>query len=833
MRNLSPAEFWTPGRLAALLFLVALAFLPPVCLLAAQQSPPAAAPDPGAEQPPSEPEVPEVIPVTEVSSKAEVALKSLRNISKRAEQDPEIESIQTKLAELEEELEVPEEGQRQEDLLRTNLRSLLELQRVWEAHRALFEKWEKTLASRTKGLEADRTTLGGMRELWERSREAAVEGEAPEAVLERIDSTLQAIDETDPVIAERRDSVLTFQDQLARQSVRVGEHLELIGAAAQEMRGRIFILDSPPIWSVTVEGTGDSLGQDIAASWSAALDSIVRYAPTARGRALTVLIIFAVLLGLLLLLRRAGYDWHVPGLVESGQVTAHIRSRPCAGALLLSMILGLWLFPDRPSVVSEVLVALLLLPWLRLMPGLFRWEIRKALYLLAALFFLQRMGLFSLRSDLSQRLLLLVVSGVVFGAIWWLIRGRAPLLLLRGAWWWRVLGAAAPLALIILAVGFVANLVGAVRLASLLTQATIDSACIAAILYPALLVADGVLVSVLRQPPATYLHLVQNRREQIERGAFVLLHLGAILLWLEATLNQFHLSAPLAAWVKEVAIREWQIGTASVSVAGVLAFPFILFVAWLIARSLRVVLREEVFSRFRLPRGVAGAVSTLVGYVIIGFGIVLAIAALGIDMSKFAILAGALGVGLGFGLQNIVANFISGLIVIFERPIQIGDTIEVGNLMGNVTDIGVRSSKVRTFDGAEVIVPNNDLISKQLINWTYSDRIRRVKWPVKVAYGSDPHRVLEILRQVPALHPDVLGDPEPLPLFDGFSDNSMNFTLLYWIPTAKILTARSEVGVGIFDGLQEAGIRVPVPRSDVTLLPGDAPSESGEPDTSE
>ena len=141
------------------------------------------------------------------------------------------------------------------------------------------------------------------------------------------------------------------------------------------------------------------------------------------------------------------------------------------------------------------------------------------------------------------------------------------------------------------------------------------------------------------------------------------------------------------------------------------------------------------------------------------------IVVLGIDLGKFGLLAGAIGVGLGFGLQNIIENFISGIILAFERPIQVGDTIEVDAVFGSVQQIGVRSSTIKTFDGSEVVVPNGSLISNKVTNWTLSDFKRRAKLPVKVAFGSDPHQVIKVLHKVAEEHPDVLGTPAPLATF--------------------------------------------------------------------
>jgi small-conductance mechanosensitive channel len=168
-----------------------------------------------------------------------------------------------------------------------------------------------------------------------------------------------------------------------------------------------------------------------------------------------------------------------------------------------------------------------------------------------------------------------------------------------------------------------------------------------------------------------------------------------------------------------------EVGTVSLSFGSLVAFGVTLWVTFVLSRFVRFVLDEDVLPRLTLPRGVPAAISTGAHYLILVAGFLIAIGAAGLDPGKFTLLAGALGVGIGFGLQNVVNNFVSGLILLFERPVQTGDMIEVGPLQGEVKRIGIRSSTVRTFDGADVIVPNASLISERLVNWTFSDRARR------------------------------------------------------------------------------------------------------------
>jgi small-conductance mechanosensitive channel len=180
-------------------------------------------------------------------------------------------------------------------------------------------------------------------------------------------------------------------------------------------------------------------------------------------------------------------------------------------------------------------------------------------------------------------------------------------------------------------------------------------------------------------------------------------------------------------------------------------------------------------------------------------------------------MAGALGLGIGFGLQNVIANFVSGLILVFERPILPGDTVEVNNLMGTVKKIGVRSSKVSTFDGAEVVVPNTNLISNDLINWTLSNNIKRVEILIGTSYDSDPNQILELLTECANNYVNLIKDPPPVALFSDFGDSSLNFRLRFWVDFSISLQAKSDVSVAIYNKFKEHNIEIPFPQQDVHI----------------
>jgi len=270
-------------------------------------------------------------------------------------------------------------------------------------------------------------------------------------------------------------------------------------------------------------------------------------------------------------------------------------------------------------------------------------------------------------------------------------------------------------------------------------------------------------------------------------------------------------------WIRAAIDAEFTvIGNVTIAPINFVVFPLVIWLSFRLSRVLRFVLETDVLPRLELPRGVPAAVSKGTHYVILLTGIVVASLAAEIPLDRLTIVVGALGVGIGFGLQNVVNNFVSGLILLFERPIQVGDVIQLGTLSGKVTQIGIRASVVRTWQGADVIVPNANLISSEVTNWVLTDQKRRIEIPVRVAYGTDPEKVIELLTALADGHEEVLEDPAPSAIFKGFGDSALDFELRCWT-TEDFVRVGSELGVAISHALAEAGITIPYPQRDIHL----------------
>ncbi|MBI1271876.1 mechanosensitive ion channel [bacterium] len=231
---------------------------------------------------------------------------------------------------------------------------------------------------------------------------------------------------------------------------------------------------------------------------------------------------------------------------------------------------------------------------------------------------------------------------------------------------------------------------------------------------------------------------------------------------------------------------------------------------------------EKLNKRPSLDYGTAQSITSILRYALIGIGFVIILQAAGIDLSTVTVMAGALGIGVGLGLQNIVSNLVSGLVVMFERPVKVGDRIEVGGVLGDVVKLSLRAATIRTNDNIEIIVPNNEFINGNVTNWSHSSRDVRLNIPVGVSYSSDPETVRECLLAAAEDCKMVLEDPSPDVIFDGFGDSALNFELRVYTSTHvdKPRVLKSALNFLIFQKLKEADIEIPFPQRDLHLKSG-------------
>jgi len=376
-----------------------------------------------------------------------------------------------------------------------------------------------------------------------------------------------------------------------------------------------------------------------------------------------------------------------------------------------------------------------------------------------------------------------------------------------------------------IAIGIIATaLAGYVALARFLAQQLVLTGIVVVVGWLAYLA----IRAVTREPPQrsfpvgeileSRFGLDGPRRNQLARLTELALTLAVVIAAIPLLMLQWGFSgADIRDWFTSI-LFGMEVGQFRISLARIL-LGIILFIALLFAtRLFQRWLREKALQQTRMDPGIVNSIDTVVGYACIAVAALLALSYAGFDITNLAIVAGALSVGIGFGLQSIVNNFVSGLILLIERPIKVGDRIVVGDQQGLVRRISVRATEIETFDRASLIVPNSELITGRVLNWTHRDSLVAVSVKVGVSYAADPEQVIDILRQCALDHPDVLRFPEPSAVFENFGDSALMFDLRVSLPEiGKAGAVQSALRTAIFKALRAANIEIPFNQIDVNL----------------
>jgi potassium efflux system protein len=755
------------------------------------------------------------VPLSDVAKRLEGSRRQIREVSDRIQPAEvkeiagEVEATQKTFAEEAKNATVTiNESSRPEDLF--------DLEISWKNRLARLSKWQQGISSWTQQLYKDFSLVDQEEQIWELSLKIYPAGSLPREVQGAVRELLAEIKRVKAEARKRLDAALVLENQLYQRATAISEVLDGVTLARERFRESLIVAERVPIWKVMTEWRRMAPpAAGIAAALSRQFADVLEFFRThVFGLTLVIFSFFLILIVASLFSRKvAQWTQSHPHFEEA----THFLKRPLSLALLVILVFALVFLTDRtPRMIRGLEALLLLIPVLRLLPRLVHPAARPMLFAVAFFYIFDTLRHVFLEIPLVDRLAFFALDSVAIGVLLWLSPAR-----LRK----RSAESPAPayliflfrLALVLICGALAANIFGYFDLAQLLTTGTLYSAYALFAIFGAAKALSVLFAVFLDTDLARSLVAVRRYGGLISQWGFRILNIAALVLSVETILRFFGLKDSVVKAVTGFLTAPIREGRVDFSLWDIIAFGLVLAAAILIARGVRFLLAEDVFSRMRLGRGIPVMVTTTVYYAILLFGFFIALGMARVDINRFTLLAGAFGVGIGFGLQNIVNNFISGLILLFERPIHPGDTIEAGGVSGIVKNIGIRSSTITTFDGADAIIPNATLISEKLMNWTLSDPWRRIEIAVGVAYGSDLKKVMEVLLAVAGADPNVLKDPPPAVVFQGFGESSLNFALRVWTLVQVNLDTRSRLSIALAQALREAGIEIPFPQRDLNL----------------
>jgi potassium efflux system protein len=698
--------------------------------------------------------------------------------------------------------------------------TLKEYQQRWLVHQKKVGDWTEIVTSHTVRLEEAKNKLQGTKEIWDRTYKLAVEEKAPEELINSIRSLTSTINDTEKELAKQINASLSLQTKLSEQNIDVGLTLGEIEDLLKEIEREVFKQNAPRIWkSFSTVQDSTALQTQFVRIWKSYLRTSEEFLEINKDRIIQDFILFLFLLLIIYSLRF--FSKNIKEKNETVTLAIKLLERPISTTFLVFLLFAVLSYVEAPEIFFSILRILLVFPLLRILTHIFKPVLRVPLFYFCALVIAQQFMLSAGSGTPIERALLLTVTILTLIGLSWFVLQKVPAKAFERAVDQSRAILLSKLLLILTGLALVANFLGYIMLGVVIVNGLLNSTFGIILIATAALALNALIVISLQTKPFQKFNVVRDQANAIKITTAKIIR-AIVFVWaLFVIMKNFFIRDEIIGWLEEALGRVWEIGNLKIAIGNILLFFISIWLAVQIAKFVRFILEGDVLPRLNLARGVPGAISSITTYTIIGFGIILATVTAGIDLSSFALLAGALGVGIGFGLQDLVKNFISGLILIFERPIQIGDAVQVEELSGRVRRIGIRSSIIKTWDGAEVIVPNGNLISNKLINWTMSDQLRRIDIKVGVAYGTDVSLVMETLLECAKQNESLLTSPAPYVLFNDFAESYLEFELRSWTSNySDWVEIRSDIRVAIDKVFKEKKIVIPFPQRDLHLKSG-------------
>jgi small-conductance mechanosensitive channel len=658
-------------------------------------------------------------------------------------------------------------------------------QAAWQSLSDKLATAQKDLSLRVQDLDTLLWQLNQMDDTWKATLDGAKKVNAPPAIIQRIEEVRALIASTMKAVQARLAPLYSMQNRVAAQEARTRSGLDTVNKAIDNARIELFKQNNPALWnpaSFSPEDGGIVAREKV--SLHEQLAALKAYLEEKIGAVLVHLFLLALLV--------MGFYWirntiHARAQAETClQHAARVFDVPLATAVLLALLATWFLYPDAPRLLWAIAGATALIPAVIVTRRLIDPANFSILYATMIAYFVDQVRYVVTPAGVLARCLLiaelLAVSIFLLTALRSKHLSDSPLESNRLKRFTRIY---LHLAFLVFVFAGLANVLGYTHLSVTAGEGMLDSSYLAVILYAAVRIVDALAICALNFRPLSHLGMVRRHQDLLYNNITAGIRWLIFGIWLVVSLQYFTLRDLLWQEIRQVLDFPVPWFFTDFKIGALVAFPITVWATFVLSRLIRFVLEEEVYPHFPMGRGIPYAASRMVHYTVLLLGFFAAIAATGAPLSQFSFLAGAFGVGLGFGLQNIFNNFVSGVILLFERPVKVGDTIQIGTDMGRVERIGIRASVILLGNGSEMIVPNGNLISNPVTNWTLSNCERVIEIPVNVVSKVDPQHVLNLLTEVAKSHPCVIKNPPPQALLVTFGAAVLSFRLRAWIDSEE------------------------------------------------
>jgi len=632
--------------------------------------------------------------VTDIAKRTEETLQFLSKIKENSAKNSEVDKVKSDYDKLKKQLEIFRTENIKRELGKTTSSKLTDIGRQLQGFSSSIESFQKVLMERIEKLNSDQHLVDEKDAEWRETLKSRSKQKIPQTLITRINSTLYSISTVKKFVKKELDKSLNLQNTISKDDIYIKDQIIAIEEALTEIKRKTFKINSSPLWQIKVDST---LFSDINSVWTQKKETLENYFNEYLTNFIIHIFVFLFFFFILLYFNFRVKKSKVN--TEELKFTILILSRPVSTALLISLVITQVIHPHAPSVIADFNRLLIIIPLIRLLPILFKKEIRLVAISIITILIFYGIDAFivsdiSLQRFTTSILMILIILGLFYTNKKRLITSNLSghnkwILILRITFW---------LVILLIIAALFANIIGAVVFAMLLLNAVLISAYLGIILIIINIIIINLGNLLLSTKLLLSLKIISKNSDIIKQRFKSVVHFIFVIIWFSGTLKLFGILSWVIELLTTILTASASLGQISISLGAILAFILTIYLTYSISRLIRSILEDEILTRVSLPKGMPATISTMTHYLIVGFGFLIAMTAAGMNWSNLALIIGALGVGIGFGLQNLVNNFVSGLILIFERPISIGDVVEVGALMGTVKRIGIRSSTIRTFN---------------------------------------------------------------------------------------------------------------------------------------
>ena len=628
-------------------------------------------------------------------------------------------------------------------------------------------------------------------------------------VKDQVDINLNSIISMQLEMVTWKEELYNVENSLTVIKGELNETLDLISTKRAKSLDNIWIPEYEPIWKLNSEVKTHISKRNIKEIFLNKINSLKNYLSDNLEYMYIFIFSYLLILSWILFLNIKAKKL----FSESSQIAEKgkfLLKHPLISSLII-LSFSIFLLIDIPIELQYAMLLVLIFPFSFLI-----WELNTenrtkhiALFILFCLLFISLP--IAAEQPKSLRYTLFIINVFTFSLLIY-FQKQKELIKKENPNWLGTLNNLIVIFMFLSVIAFIANIIGSVQLSLILTRTIIGTFLTFTLIKEAVLLVESFIYLIIMGPLYNHSNILKDDSDLVLIKINKFMKIGGFLLWIYIVFDLLKIQQSFINTIIEFINTPLVVGELSISIGNILAFFLILQVSIWISKFIRYFLDKEVYPRTHLSEGVSSTFSLMIKYTITFVGFLFALFGAGIELSKVAVGIGALGVGVGFGLQNIVNNFVSGIILALERPIKIGDIVQVDDIEGVVENIGLRASQIKTWNGSDVLVPNGALISGKLTNRTFSDKLRRLEIELQLDKDTDIKKASKVFIDATKAIPEIMTSPEPYYNFVGIQNGKVIIMLYGWIEDySNGIIIGTKFKTEVYDALKKEGIEISLP----------------------